>query len=212
MIALGEDAARIGPASPDMAPVAATLIYMTLGKMADYLFGADDPRRAQDLLARLFRLGFNRFSYRFTGVAAPDGEVSGLLISYSGPVMRTLDVPMALELKRQTGLQGFARFMGRVLPLARIKEAEDDEYFISNVAVLPESQGRGIGRQLLAWAERRAREQGFGKLALSVDVENERARALYTRTGFEVVHTARVEALQRRFGYAGFHRMVKVLK
>ncbi len=212
MTAPGEEAPRIVPADPDMAPAASTLIYLTMGTMADYLFGANEPERARHLLGRLFRLESNRFSYRFTECAALSDKVSGLLISYSSQVMRRLEMQMALELVQQTGLAGFARFLGRVLPLAGIKEAETDDYFISNVGVFPEYQGKGIGSQLLARAEERAREQGFGKLALTVDVENDRARALYTRSGFEVIHTVQVEALRRRFGYAGFHRMVKTLK
>lgn len=207
-----EEGPRIVPAGPDMAPTASTLIYMTMGTMADYLFGAGDSGHARDLLGRLFHLKSNRFSYRFTEFAALSGQITGLLISYSGQVMKRLDLQMALELMRQTGFVGFARFMGRVLPLARIQEAEDDDYFIGNVAVLPEYQGKGIGSQLLARAEEKAREQGFGKIALTVDVENERARSLYARTGFEVIQTVHVEALRRRFGYPGFYRMVKTLK
>ncbi len=207
-----EEAPCIISADPDMAPAASTLIYMTMGTMADYLFGAGDSARARDLLGRLFRLESNRFSYRFTELAALSGKISGLLISYSGQVMKSLDLQMALELMQQTGFVGFASFIGRVLPLAGVQEAEDDDYFISNVAVLPEYQGKGIGSQLLARAEARARQQGFEKLSLTVDVENDRARALYARTGFEVIQTVHVEALRRRFGYAGFYRMVKTLK
>ena len=212
MTDLSEYASHIGPASPDVAAAASTLIYMTMGGMADYLFGAGDPARARDLLGRLFRLESNRFSYRFADVATLSGQTTGLLISYSGRVMRSLDLQMAVELLRQSGFVDFARFMGRVLPVAGVREAEDDEYFISNVAVLPERQGRGIGTKLLSRAEDKAREQGFRKLSLTVDTKNERARALYARIGFAVTHTVHVEALRKRFGYAGLHRMIKVLK
>lgn len=203
---------RIAPAVPDMAAVASRLIHLTMGRTADYLFGAGDPMRAQDLLSHLFQLESNRFSFRFAEVAYCSEELSGLLISYPGPVMRTLDVPMAVQLMTRTGIQRFIEFLGRAWPLAGIREVEDDEYFIGHLAVLPDRQRRGIGSRLLETAERAAREQGFSKLSLTVGVENERAQALYMRTGFEAIETVQVTALRKRFGYPGFYRMLKLLK
>jgi len=192
-----------------MAPVAAALIYLTMGEMADYLFGAGDPQQAQTLLGRLFQAGANRFSYQYTEVAGMSGEVAGLVISYSGRLMRALEMPMAFQMLRLTGIPGLVRFVRRASPLVGVREAEDDEYFISNIAVLPMHQGKGLGRNLLYLTEDKARRQGFSKLSLTVEVENERARSLYARMGFDVIQTVEIEALRRQFGYAGFHRMVK---
>ncbi len=211
MVALSEDTPVIVPATPEMAPVASALIYMTMGSMADYLFGNDDPQRGRDVLALLFRRESNRFSYQFTYAAMLCGDVAGAIVAYSGAQMRSLELPMAGQLIGAIGLRGFARFTRRVLPLVRVREAEGDEYFISNVAVLPEHQGKGLGGMLLASAEQAAREAGYHKLSLTVDVENERARALYLRTGFELISTVEIPALRRRFGYRGFHRMLKKL-
>jgi len=70
-----------------------------------------------------------------------------------------------------------------------MKRAAPDEYYISNIAVLPEQQGHGLGNQMLQLTEKKAREQGYKKISLTVDIENERALSLYCRTGFEVVQT-----------------------
>ena len=199
------------PATPDMAPVASALLYLTMGKMADYLFGADNPQNAQELLERLFRAKSNRFSYQFTEVATLSGEVTGLVIAYSGRLLKSLELPMALHLIQASGVLGFIRFMKRAFPLFGVKEAENDAYFISNLAVLPAYQGQGLGKYLLSQVEKTAREQGFNKISLTVDVENERAFSLYTRTGFNVIETVEIESLQKHIGYSGFHRMAKVL-
>jgi ribosomal protein S18 acetylase RimI-like enzyme len=199
------------PATPDIAPVASALIYLTMGKMADYLFGSDNAQNAQGLLKRLFREKSNRFSFQFTEVATLSGEVTGLVIAYSGRLMKSLEIPTALHVMQASGVSGFIRFVKRALPLFGVEEVANDEYFISNIAVLSAYQGQGLGKYLLSQVEKTARERGFNKISLTVDLENERALSLYTRTGFNVIETVEIESLQKHIGYSGFHRMAKVL-
>jgi len=60
----------------------------------------------------------------------------------------------------------------------------NDELYIDLLAVRLEARGRGIGRQLLEWAEHQARNvYGVAKLTLGVTKGN-RAKNLYTRFGF----------------------------
>jgi len=55
---------------------------------------------------------------------------------------------------------------------------------VHDLAVLPASRGRGIGRALLVAAEQRARARGCAKLTLEVREDNTRARGLYQERGF----------------------------
>jgi ribosomal protein S18 acetylase RimI-like enzyme len=55
---------------------------------------------------------------------------------------------------------------------------------LSVIAVSKAAEGLGVGRALLDFAERWARERGHDSITLSVFEGNERARALYERTGF----------------------------
>lgn len=199
----------IQPATPEMAPIAAELIYLTMGKMADYLFGVGDPWKARDVLKYLFKNKNNRFSHQFTDVAISSGNIIGLMVSYSVRTMKSLEFPMAYQLALKHGLFRFFQFLMRALPLSGIQEAGRDEYFISNIAVLPSFQGQGIGKQLLFQAEETARKFGFQKLSLTVDVENGQAQKLYDWTGFRILETISIESLNRRIGYRGYYRMVK---
>ncbi|KRE90755.1 GCN5 family acetyltransferase [Frateuria sp. Soil773] len=55
---------------------------------------------------------------------------------------------------------------------------------ISDLAVAPAHEGRGIGKALLAHAEDWAREHRCALVTLSVFPGNERARALYEASGY----------------------------
>jgi ribosomal protein S18 acetylase RimI-like enzyme len=56
---------------------------------------------------------------------------------------------------------------------------------IFSVAVLPERQGEGLGRRLLAFAEAQARQRGCNMLTLYTNAKMTRNIALYRRCGFE---------------------------
>jgi ribosomal protein S18 acetylase RimI-like enzyme len=50
--------------------------------------------------------------------------------------------------------------------------------------VLPDYRGRGIGRELLAAVDRKAREMGCARVTLEVQERNTRARHIYESAGF----------------------------
>ena len=71
-----------------------------------------------------------------------------------------------------TCFRGFSTFTAR--PLINI----------SDLSILPEFRGRGLGRQLLAAVERRARELGCCRVTLEVQENNRSARRMYEAYGF----------------------------
>jgi diamine N-acetyltransferase len=56
--------------------------------------------------------------------------------------------------------------------------------FIDELYVAPSYRGAGLGRQAVEWAEAACRAHGAGAVHLEVEIENERAHALYRRSGF----------------------------
>src|SRR5512143_3276509 len=111
---------------PKMAPVAGRLIHLTMGEVANYLFGGEWS--AVDVLQRMFRAKHNLFSHEGTQVGIIAGEVAGLLIGYGAPAMKALEVPTAFGLLRACGLADFSRFLWRSRPLLVLEEAKPDEY------------------------------------------------------------------------------------
>lgn len=56
--------------------------------------------------------------------------------------------------------------------------------FVESVAVLPERQGRGLGRSLLGFAETRARDAGLGRMELYTNARMTGNLAFYPRLGY----------------------------
>ena len=55
---------------------------------------------------------------------------------------------------------------------------------LTSVAVAAEAAGKGVGRELMSAAEDLARAKGCDRIRLEVRADNDRARQLYTRTGY----------------------------
>ncbi|WP_203248564.1 GNAT family N-acetyltransferase [Sporosarcina beigongshangi] len=69
----------------------------------------------------------------------------------------------------------------------------DDEYEnsaimdIGPIAIIPEYQGKGLGRSLLRASLRFAKEKSYDRTILCVNADNERAKVLYIQEGFRQV-------------------------
>lgn len=76
-----------------------------------------------------------------------------------------------------------------------IVRGADDEYEnasimnIGPLAIIPEYQGKGLGRALLRSSLNFACEKGYSSTILCVNGENERAKTLYTHEGFKQVES-----------------------
>jgi len=82
------------------------------------------------------------------------------------------------------------RVVGMVCVMARVSSAavDEEEYeyaYISDLVLLADHRGKGLGRKLLQRAEEHAQSQGANLLRIHVLARNEVARTLYLRSGFE---------------------------
>jgi ribosomal protein S18 acetylase RimI-like enzyme len=64
-------------------------------------------------------------------------------------------------------------------------EFDGRDAFVDELYVAPDARGRGYGTRALAIAEEACREHGVSAIHLEVELENEKARRLYERTGYE---------------------------
>jgi len=77
--------------------------------------------------------------------------------------------------------------------------ARPDHLLLDNVAVRPDSQGMGLGRRLIAFAENEARRLGHAELRLYTHVTMVENVALYARLGFVETGRGREHGYDRVF-------------
>ena len=65
-----------------------------------------------------------------------------------------------------------------------ILQSNPDHLLVSNMAVLPDLHGQGLGRQLLSFAEAEARRRGHGELRLYTHVMMHENIAMYEHCGW----------------------------
>jgi ribosomal protein S18 acetylase RimI-like enzyme len=74
---------------------------------------------------------------------------------------------------------------GKVLGYALVQIRRGSAFgWLTSLAVRPDSQGGGLGRQLIEAAERAAREAGRARIRLEVRADNAPARKLYEEAGY----------------------------
>lgn len=72
-------------------------------------------------------------------------------------------------------------------------------WHVENVAVSPKFQGGGVGRSLLADAEKRAAAQGFETIDLYTNIAMEDALAFYPRLGYVELYRAEEDGFNRAY-------------
>ncbi|MEQ7873776.1 GNAT family N-acetyltransferase [Sphingomonas sp. ASV193] len=90
------------------------------------------------------------------------------------------DPAFAFRLAEEGRLVGYAKLGPNELPF----DAPDGTYELHQLYLAEAAKGAGIADTLMAWAKDEARRRGFGHLALSVYIDNHRARRFYDRRGF----------------------------
>lgn len=182
----------IRSARPQDAEQVIPLLHSAIGRIANTLAGKENDEEALAVIQDYFRQPGNRLSYEQVIVDEREGKVAGMLLSYSGDRANELDEPLLERIRQNSGDRN------------RTIEAETElgEYYLDSLAVGEDYQGQGIAKALMSAFEERAAGQGFDKVTLLVEQENERAYALYVKMGYHV------DGIRHLSGYE-FRRMVK---
>lgn len=196
---------RIRAATPEDAEKIAALVLLSAEHFLPAVFGP----RVQAVLAMLAARGGTLFSFAHARMAVVDDRVVGMLLGYSAVDKAREDPKTGLGLFRVLGIS-----MVRGLPkLLRVQKAiggmGPDEWYVSNVGVLPDMRGRGVGGALLLDADQRARSNGARAIVLDVETDNPMAAKLYGELGYRIVRTTAPLLLEGR--QFAFHRMSKPL-
>ena len=196
----------IRPARPEGAQVVAQLMYYASSNYMLAFFGKPESK-AIGVLRRMFPLPRHTTSYTYAFVAEDEGNVVGSFSGFDGKNWRVsaraswlygpiwFAVIPPWQIPRM--IAAFGDF-NKAMPLI-----SDEEYYIEHLAVLPEKRGQGIGKQLMEFAENQARAKGLKRMTLSVEIENEGARRLYERLGFQTIKVVADSSYCKRFNFQG---------
>lgn len=195
----------IRPALKQDAAFVAEMIQLSMGHLAEHLFEADH-RSVRTCLENLLIRNAGRFGVNLSFIAESAGKMKGALLSFHGAAINRLNLATVAHLFPILGVGQAFRFMWRGVTRPGGQEAGSDEYYISNLGVLPSAQGQGVGAALLRFAEGVAQESGLPKTSLVVGLRNQNALRLYRRSGYQVVET-----VQDKNKTLEYHRMVKKL-
>lgn len=81
-----------------------------------------------------------------------------------------------------------AEIDGQVVGKAHLRQ-QMDSVLLSDIAISPSRQGKGLGRELLAHCIRDAQACGLGSISLDVETDKTNALNLYLKQGFKIVNT-----------------------
>ena len=168
---------------------AGELILDTLYGFGTYMTGLDSRERGARALSDYFRLPGNRFSYQFSYIASVDERIAGLLLIFPGFLFSKLCNTMIWQMPKVYSFGEIIEFVRRTIILRDEEDVQKDELYIAHLSVSKEFQRQGVGRALLAFAEKKARDNGIGKLSLTAEQENTNAVNLYLKLGYRVVKT-----------------------
>ena len=106
--------------------------------------------------------------------------------------------PMLADYPRLIG-DGFVRVAvaGEAIIGVIVMWPEDDHLYVDNVAVLPEAQGTGLGKVLLADADDEARRLGHDEIRLYTNEKMSANLDYYPRRGYVETHRAEAEGYRR---------------
>ena len=169
------------------------LIYDAIHNIANTLTGENEDKKILQTLDFYVNMDVNRLSYNNIYTYEIDSKIVAILVAYSSNDIEKIDKPILDYLKtKDIYLEAFEQ------------EAYEDEFYIDTISVHPDFQGRGIAKELFAFAFGKAKELGFKKVSLLVDFENPKAKNLYKKVGFEKNSVLTVSENR-------FHHMIKTI-
>jgi len=188
------------------------LIYMSSPNMFSY-FLIKRPPEILKVLSIFYSKSDVLFSSNNVLVKVENDNVCGLLLSAPGKEIQLLEKNMGKygkELIKTIGIVDMLKMISRMKIQSFMSNLHDeDEYYISNLAVDERFRGKGIGVELLEKAKEIAELNGYKKLSLLVELDNSNARRIYEKDGFTIIKTIDLPKQYHKYSIYGFHKMIR---
>lgn len=161
----------------------AGLMLLSAPHLLPAVYGSGVSRILQDM----FLQRRNMFSFEHSYFVEVNGKKAGMALGYDWKTRGAEVWRTGLLTIKCMRLRFFTRILSLLRAMSLVAGVDDDEYYVSNIAVLPEFRGANLGTNLLLKMEEEARSRGAGKIVLDVAVDNQGAIRLYNRLGYSAV-------------------------
>ena len=180
----GVERVIIRPARPADCGDIARLFLLSSDGLAEYIWGQAGPEGAS--LLGIGRQRYARegvaFSYQNCLVAEQHGKVIAMLHSFVIPPKDKAGDEAANDPANDPANDNGEEAEPVLQPYAELEDP--GSLYVSGMAVYPEHRGRGLGRELMAQAQARAKELDLPRISLICFEDNETAMRLYRRLGY----------------------------
>jgi ribosomal protein S18 acetylase RimI-like enzyme len=187
------------------------LMYISGPHIYSYSFVEREPK-LYELLRLFYKAPGTMYSKENIVVEEENGKIRGLILAYPASDMKQLGKNMLKCIKEMFRISGFVNILKMIFRMRLNKYlpvAENDGFFISNLAVFEEYRGKGIAVKLLEKAEEMAMEKGLNKLSLVVEIDNSHAKRVYEKFGFREVKKVVLPRKYNEHNLFGFYKMIK---
>jgi ribosomal protein S18 acetylase RimI-like enzyme len=203
---------RIREAKPEDAGQIAPLIYRTDPTTFNFEYGFK-KKSILDYISLSFRQKNSFFSFQKTRVVEDKyARIAGLVIAFDYDFSARA---IRQEYKTYLGWAGVFKtisFLRREAVVNRYWVLPDkDSLYIAFYSIAPRWQGTGLSRYLFSEALNMAKNQGYKKVELDVAIDNEKAKKLYFKMGFQIKQILRYEELENKYNISSTQVMLKYL-
>ncbi len=188
------------------------LLYLSGPDLYTYIFIDREPK-IYDLL-NLFYQEPGIFSKNNILVEEENENIKGLILAYPAQEIKQMSKQMRGLIKKMISICGLVNFIKIVLRFklnSYFPKLEDDEFFISNLAVFENYRKQDVAKRLLNTSEKIAIEKGLKKLCLFLDIDNNIAKEVYQKYGFTQESKVVLPKRYNKHNLFGYYKMVKVL-
>ena len=155
------------------AKICIKLLNLAMEDIAYKLSGYDDPVKSDEILEKFFKSETNRLSYKNVYVYKRDDVIIAAMCAYFGGDAWQLDREISQHLKA----------LGKDAQIE--KECFDDEFYIDSIAVDEKFRRQGLAKELILHSFAKAKELGYKKVSLIVDINKPKVRKFYESLGFK---------------------------
>lgn len=163
------------------------LIYITEPE-PELEWGYGSEKERKQVLEHLIKIKNNRFSLKNFIVARKDNKLIGMALLIDGKDIDRLTINS--EKKVVKIQKGFLNKLGYIYSSIRdyflFRECEDDEFYISNIAIKKEFRGNGYAKVMIDKISQMAKRKGYEKVSLVA--KNDKLIKFYESLEFNLIN------------------------